>query len=219
MGTDPAAQLAQARRFARGLGGGSGEVIVETSAACDAAIEEQLRAEGFVVGYTLPVHVIDLGPVFFGHLRDAPAGFTVREVTDDATLADFAFVQDAAYRESYDMPRGSMSLFFSSLSSCVGPDVVAAVLYDGDDRPVRTAALVRARGIVSGVGGAALPSVRGQHLGEPLMRHLGEASLSRFASSDVVHITMPAAQAIARRLELGVVDQYRRWVPGGGVEW
>ena len=206
--------------YLRRLAARPGEVLAETSPVVDFECEEGLRRRGWEVGYSLPVHLIPVrDPAWPLRLRDLPPGHTIREVTDEKGLADYAFVQELAHRESYDLPRGSTSLFYASLASVCGPDVLAAVLYDDRDQPVRTACVYRSHGLVSGAGGAAVPRVRGAHLGEPLMRWLTRPAVEVFGAHEVIHITMPVARPIAQRLGFPVIDQYRRWVPGGGAEW
>lgn len=202
------ARLEQADRFVRGLGAAPGECLIETHPGLDAGVEAELAERGWPIAYDLPGHVIPIDDEW--RSRIGPSTAFVQEVSDEATLADFAYVQEQAYRESYDWPRGCAGLFYSNLASACGPDTIAHVLYV-DGRPVRTAQLIRAGGLVHGVAGAAVPSVRGRHLGEALMYTLTYAARERFGAREVLHFTMPVARPIAARLGLETITCYRRW--------
>ncbi len=222
----PDAAIAQVERFISGLDIKPKSVMLETCPGLHAKLEATLEENGWKPGYDLPGHFIPTGYVpgktkllqdgvsFRGSmgLAELPEWFTLREVVDRQGAEDFAYVQDLAYRESYDWPRGCAAMFYADVASLVGPDTLAAVVYDAEDRPVRTAQLIRANGIVSGVAGAAVPRVRGQHLGEPLVEYLRLAAKERFGADDVFHVTMPAARPIAARLGLEQVTMFRRWV-------
>jgi len=134
-------------------------------------------------------------------------------VTDEEGLSEYAWVQDQAYRETYDLPRGCASLFYSSLAALCNPDTIAALLYDNLGRPVRAACLVRAGGLVSGSVGPPSRACAGITSESRSCGSWGLAAVERFGAPEVVHITMPVARPIAVRLGLEVVDVYRRWVP------
>jgi hypothetical protein len=172
-------------------------------------LDETLAAHGFEPDYLLPGHLIPTtGPLTY---TGVPAACELREVADPDTLADFAHVQDQAYRATYDWPKGCASLFYTDPGSLIGPDSLAAVLYLPDGRPVRTAAVIHKRGIVAGVAGAAVPYIRGKHLGEPLIEHLRRRARELWGAEFVHHITMPCAAPIAARLGLEHVTTYYRW--------
>lgn len=176
--------------------------------------EKGLRDGGWVVGYELPVHLIPARDEDWrARLFRVGADHRVAEV-GAAELPDFAWLQDQAYHASYDLPRGCLSLFYADLASVAGPETVAALLYDQAGTPVRAAQLVRSRGITHGIAGAALPAVRGQHLGEELMHYLTAVGRERLGADDIVHVTMPVARPIAVRLGLAQVATWRRWVKG-----
>jgi hypothetical protein len=103
-------------------------------------------------------------------------------------------------------------MFYSDVASLVGPDTIGAVLYDDTGRPVRTAQLVHKRGIVGGIAGAAVPSIRGQHRGEQLIYLLTKVARETWGADVVHHVTMPVARPIATRLGLEEVSLYRRWI-------
>ena len=211
---DGSYSFGQLRRFLDGMRATPRETLVELAGG--AGEHAELSEGGWRVAYGLPVHLIPTDDAWRGRLEVMPhlslGSVRVGEVTDEETLQDFAYVQEQAYRESYDWPRGLAGLFYSDLRSCVGPDTIAAVLYV-DGRPVRVAQLVRAGNVVHGVAGAAVPQVRGLHLGEPLMYFLTLAARERFGAFHVMHMTMPAAVPIAKRLGLEEVARYVRWSP------
>ena len=205
-----ASSLSPAIDFIHGLGAGW-TILVEIEALDPLCLE--LEDAGFVSDYLLPGHFIPTSPywkdqAFVG--RPFPP-LRMRFVESPETLADFAFVQDQAYRASYDWPKGCAGLFYTDPASLIGPDSVGLVLYEADGLPVRTAALIHKRGIVAGVAGAAVPSVRGQHLGEQLMYALLHVARRTWGAEEVHHITMPCARPIAARLGLETVTMYHRW--------
>ena len=110
-------------------------------------------------------------------------------------------MQDKAYQASYDWPRGCAAMFYSEVASLVGPDTLGAVIYE-NDRPVRTGQIVHKRGIVGGIAGAAVPAVRGRHVGQLLIAHLATRARQLFGADVVHHVTMPVARPIATRLGL-----------------
>lgn len=172
-------------------------------------LDEELTAAGFEPDCLLPGHFIPTSDDFRSRFR-----FVIRPtrlVTNAETLADFAYVQDQAYRATYDWPKGCASLFYTDPASLIGPDVAGIVLYDANGLPVRTASIVHKRGIVAGVAGAAVPSVRGKHFGEQLMFELLYLARQWWGAEYVHHITMPCAVPIATRLGLETVTMYYRW--------
>lgn len=212
---DPFARLEPALRFIEPLRP-EWTIMVETEGE---ELDGQLTEAGFEPDYLLPGHFIpvtkaisllarsgerDLNNPFGGDRAHA------RYVTNLETLGDFAYVQDQAYRATYDWPKGCASLFYTDPGSLIGPDSLGVVLYLGD-MPVRTAALIHKRGIVAGVAGAAVPDVRGRHLGEILMGLLLFRARELWGAEHVHHITMPCARPIAARLGLEHVTTYYRW--------
>jgi hypothetical protein len=185
-------------------------VLVETEGA---ELAPELLAAGYTLDCELPGHFIptsvEFGNGLVARMPWPPANF--RLVNDPTTLADFAFVQDQAYRATYDWPKGCASLFYTDPASLIGPDSVGIVAYDDGGLPVRTASIIHKRGIVAGVAGAALPSVRGRHMGENLMLVLLMLAKRHWGAEHVHHITMPCARPIAQRLGLEVVTMYHRW--------
>jgi hypothetical protein len=199
-----------------GLGRGA---MVETFPDVHEALEAELEQAGWRVAYSVPGHFIPTGATDLPRCRpEAPPGHVVRQVRTMDQVADFAYVQDQAYREVYDFPRGCAGLFYSHPASLLGPDVIGAVLYDPDGRPVRTAQIVRAGGLVSGIAGAVVPSRRGEHLGECLVHTLRQAARREFGVDVVYHATMPVATPIAVRLGFEAVTTHHRWTAEDGDE-
>jgi hypothetical protein len=185
-------------------------VLVETE---DESLDDELTAAGYEPEYLLPGHFIPTSIEFCNQLvRTMPMPpLPFKLVTNPETLADFAYVQDHAYRDTYDWPKGCASLFYTDPGSLIGPDSIGAVLYDSTGLPCRTASLIHKRGIVAGVAGAATPRVRGQHRGEQLMFLLLLLARQVWGAEYVHHITMPCAAPIAKRLGLEHVTTYYRW--------
>lgn len=171
-----------------------------------------LAQAGFQLDCHLPGHFIPTSNDFLEalFLRMPKPALPWKLVEDATTLADFAYVQDQAYRATYDWPKGCASLFYTDPASLIGPDSIGIVLYD-DGLPVRVASIIHKRGIVAGVAGAAVPGVRGQHRGEQAMLMLLCHALEVYGAEHVHHITMPCAKPIARRLGLETVTMYQRW--------
>jgi hypothetical protein len=207
--TQPYVSLGQLDRFLAGMNATT-DVMLETCPALHEDLEVAL-ADRWQVGYELPGHFIPTDQDWLDSIRVGFPG-QIREVVDDNTAADFAYVQDKAYQESYDWPRGCAAMFYSDVASLVGPDTIGAVMYDDGDRPVRTAQIVVKRGIVGGIAGAAVPAVRGKHYGQALMYYLARRARIQFGAPVVHHVTMPVARPIATRLGLEEVSLYRRWV-------
>lgn len=218
--TLPDPSMEQLRRFMRGMQHLNIPWIIESDAVADAGLERRLLENGaWEVGYELPGHFIPTDADWLARLAPLPSGFSLISVDGEDTVADFAYVQDKAYQESYDWPRGCAALFYTDAASLIGPDTLGAVIYDPEGRPVRTAQIVAKRGIVGGVAGAAVPRVRGQHLGEPLIAYLAAKARDVYGTPVVHHVTMPVARPIAQRLGLERVSLYRRWVRKKTGDW
>ena len=205
------ALCAQAEFMVKAMDAKDGEAGAELSVTVDTAVTARLQKGGWrQVGGMLSVHTLPLlvGP----HLKPIPSNCTVQVVSNATTLADFAVVQERAYRESYGTPEGSTAKFYASPYSLIGPDVHAQVLYL-DGKPVRATALVRSHGLVSLANDAAIPEVRGLHLSECSIRLALAAAWQLFGVDEVVYVTVPEARSIAARIGLPVVDRYRRMVP------
>lgn len=201
MPTSRESSFAQVHRFLKGMHVKDGEALLET-------LNAPYHLEG--TSHCLPVHEIPTATGAMA-LESLPPGFTIERVETEEQVAEFSWVQDAAYREVYDLPRGCFGLFYSRPESIIGPDTIAALVYDPGHEPVRAAYLIRSEGLVSGVGGAVVPHWRGHHLGEPLMEYLRTAARVEFSADIVYHETMPIAMPIARRLGLKQVFSLWRW--------
>lgn len=189
------------------------ETLIETHG--NQALEDELLEREYRVAYDLPVHVIPTAHSWI-HERlgtGSLSGMKLRWVDDERTVADFARLQDRAYAASYGFHVGCASGFYTHPTALIGPDTKAVILYDEAGVSVRCGQVVRAGvgGFVSGISGAADPSVRGRHLGDAIWSALLRWSRYQWGAEIVLHETMPVARPIVERHGLRTLATWNRW--------
>ena len=108
-----------------------------------------------------------------------PDGVSLRWLAEDARLADFTRVSDAAYA-TLGMPDGVTTEAATDLARMTEPHVHAVIAYR-DDRPLAAAVTVLSHGIAGVYWVGTVPDARGMGLGEAVARAVTNRAFDRAA--------------------------------------
>lgn len=153
----------------------------------------------------------DPGMVVDHRLHDVPPppGATLRRVTDEKGVADYAAVSAGAYA-TYGMPADVAPAIFARPEMLLGPDTYGVVAYEGE-APLAAAMVAPCAGMGQVAWVGTLPERRGRGLGEAVTRAVTNAAFDMGARCAGLTAS-PMGAPIYRRMGYVEITRYREYV-------